>query len=147
MSRRRADGLTQDDARAARGLDALDGPSAAAAGSVDAAEAVAHQGLEKLADPGFKPPSGDPVRVEQELQRVYDQLMKCGTRPAPFPGAVEAAGIKKTEILWVPYREAWLSLVTAARQGENREAWKAWLAEKRTKMLKELPFDCPSASP
>ena len=48
----------------------------------------------------------------------------------------------KTQILWIPYREAWLSLVAQARPGANREAWKAWLAEKRTKMLKELAEDC-----
>ena len=69
--------------------------------------------------------------------------MKCKKdKPPSILGEVEAAGIKKTELAWIPYREAWLSLVAEAKQGAKREAWKAWFAEKRTKMLEELRDGC-----
>jgi hypothetical protein len=92
--------------------------------------------LEKLADPAFAPPAGDAAQAERALQQTYDDLMRCmkSKAPPPMAGVPEAPGIKKTELSWVAYREAWLSLVGGAK----RQAWKAWLAEKRTTMLKEL---------
>jgi hypothetical protein len=99
--------------------------------------------LEQLANPAFTPPAGDAALAERDLQQSYDDLMKCKKKAPPgFPGGIEAEGIKKTERSWIPYREAWISLVAEARPFAKREAWKAWLAEKRTKMLKDLAGGC-----
>jgi hypothetical protein len=98
--------------------------------------------LEHLADPTFTPPAGDAAAAERDLQETYDRLMKCKKTGPAYPGGVGADGIKKTELLWLPYREAWLSLVAEARPTAKRDAWKAWLTAKRTAMLRELKDGC-----
>jgi hypothetical protein len=97
--------------------------------------------LEQLADPSFSPPKGDAVRTERALQSAYDRVMKCRRGPPPDTGTIDAAGIKATETLWLSYREAWLSLVSAAQPKAPRDRWKAWLSAKRTKMLEDI--GCP----
>jgi hypothetical protein len=104
--------------------------------------------LRNLVDPAFSPPAADAAKVEQELQKAYDDLMKCKKSVPRDSPAVQAQGIQKTELAWLEYRTAWLVLVVEARPGANREAWKAWITEKRTKMLQdlqELAYDCRAA--
>jgi hypothetical protein len=64
--------------------------------------------------------------------------MKCKKSVPRDSLAVQAQGVQKTELAWLEYRTAWLALVAEARPGANRGAYKAWITERRTKMLKDL---------
>jgi hypothetical protein len=68
--------------------------------------------LAELATPAFTPPTADAAKVELEVNEVYSRLLRCmkGRDPAVvFVGSVSPEGIQRTERLWLPYREAWLS--------------------------------------
>ena len=98
--------------------------------------------LEHLADPAFTPPAGDAAAAERDLQETYDRLMKCKKTRAGLPGRRQRRRDREAELLWLPYREAWISLVTETRPTARRDTWKAWLTAKRTAMLRELKDGC-----
>jgi len=102
-------------------------------------------GLEKLRAPTFIPPAAGATLAERKLNDTYTRLMKCKkSEPAEqrLPGSVTADGIRKTQRLWLAYRDAWLALAAQLRPETNRDAWKAWLTEQRTRMLSELGSGC-----
>lgn len=101
--------------------------------------------LESLANPSWSPAALDAGAVQRELDDTWRALLACmKARPVAvvMPGSVEVEGIRKTQQLWLAYREAWLSLVARARPGAKRDAWKAWLTQSRTKLLVELKDLC-----
>jgi hypothetical protein len=101
--------------------------------------------LESLANPSWIPAVLDAGAAERELNDTWRALLACMKARPPaliMPGSVDVEGIRKTEQLWLSYREAWLSLVARARPGVKREVWKAWLTQQRTKLLVELEGLC-----
>jgi hypothetical protein len=92
--------------------------------------------LEKLSR--RQPPSRRPVefaKAEAELDRVYKKVLE-----GPFSesvGAIYANGIRKTQQLWMAYRDAWI-LLTEKFQPRAMDLWRATLAKERAKTLLAL---------
>jgi hypothetical protein len=104
--------------------------------------------LEKLNDPKFAPTPRSPEVVEKELNEVYGRVLRCiqpsGQKELPeIPGSVTSEGVRKTERLWLPYRDAWVALALKTRPGAPRDLWNAWITEARIQMLRDLESSCP----
>ncbi|MFZ5892359.1 MAG: hypothetical protein ACOY0T_14970 [Myxococcota bacterium] len=95
--------------------------------------------LEKLPDPAFPRADGD-KSTEAELKRLYESAVKNLPQKTDMdlPGQIAAAGVKKTQRIWLQYREAWIALGIKVRPDKPREVWSDVLTRARIAMLKEL---------
>jgi hypothetical protein len=73
--------------------------------------------------------------TERQLNEVYSRIMKD---PTFAYGTVTRDQIRKTERLWLPYREAWVALGAQRYPTVTPESWRTWIAKQRIAMLKDL---------
>jgi len=76
------------------------------------------------------------ARADKELNAVYARLMKPGA--LDDKGTVNADGVKKTQRLWIRYRDAWTAFAAARYPGFSADAVKTWCTDLRTQQLAEL---------
>jgi uncharacterized protein YecT (DUF1311 family) len=101
--------------------------------------------LEQTKSAAFPPKEADVGTAESELNEAYSRIMRCSQlaeMEKVLAGAITREGIRKTQRLWLPYREAWIALGMRVRPGTRREVWQAWITRERTKMLAELTTGC-----
>lgn len=80
--------------------------------------------------------------ADAKLNAVYRKIQQ---RPAEAfmadNGNVEQAGIKKTQLAWLKYRDAWTAFVAAAYPEIPAAAVINWLTQRRVKQLEEFTSD------
>jgi uncharacterized protein YecT (DUF1311 family) len=74
--------------------------------------------------------------ADRALNAAYAKAMKPGA--LGDAGTVRASGVKKTQRLWIPYRDAWVALAALRYPSLSADDVKAWLSEQRTRQLAEL---------
>jgi uncharacterized protein YecT (DUF1311 family) len=82
------------------------------------------------------------AQVNDELNAVY----KAIPRPLEYedvPGMPTAEGVRKTEMVWIRYRDAWVEFGRKKYPQVSAESWKTWLTRDRTEMLKAFLPDKP----
>jgi hypothetical protein len=85
---------------------------------------------------GRLPKGGDMPSADRALNEAYAAAMKPGAL-ADW-GTVRPSGVKKTQRLWIPYRDAWVALAAVRYPKFSADAVKAWLSEQRTRQLADL---------
>ncbi|MBL3676347.1 MAG: DUF1311 domain-containing protein [Alphaproteobacteria bacterium] len=99
--------------------------------------------LERLEDgwaPAFLDPGQALREADSDLNAAYRVVMGCDDF-GPISG-ITADGIRETQRLWIPYRDAWAALAAARWPGAGADAIRAHLIRERTGILKGLQFDC-----
>ncbi len=74
-------------------------------------------------------------KIDRQLNQIYSEIEKNGDFSM---GTVDRAGVKKTQLMWLKYRDAWVAFGKVKYPQVNEDSWKTWLAEKRIKMLQDL---------
>jgi hypothetical protein len=85
---------------------------------------------------GRFPKTGDFKDADRALNEAYAAAMKPGA--LGNWSTVRSSGVKKTQRLWIPYRDAWVALAAARYPKFSGDAVKAWLSEQRTHQLADL---------
>ncbi|MGN7787702.1 lysozyme inhibitor LprI family protein [Niabella sp. 22666] len=77
---------------------------------------------------------------DARLNAVYnDVLMKLRKKPlTDFNTEVNADGLRKTQRLWIPYRDATAALLYAMRPDVKKQQWLNWITEQRIRELAAL---------
>ncbi|MBS0349799.1 MAG: DUF1311 domain-containing protein [Proteobacteria bacterium] len=89
--------------------------------------------FEKGQLPQFSQEQAD--KLDQDLNSIYKKIQ----RDSQFTmGSIDRAGVKKTQLQWLKYREAWVEFGKQKYPKVTPESWRAWLTKKRVKMLQEL---------
>jgi len=74
------------------------------------------------------------AEADRELNRTYRQIQS----DSEFSyGTVTRDGIKKTQRLWLKYRDAWVAFGRHKYPAVSPDLWKVWLNRERTKMLSD----------
>jgi hypothetical protein len=74
-------------------------------------------------------------KIDRQLNQVYQEIEKNSDFSM---GTVDRAGVKKTQLMWLKYRDAWVAFGKVKYPQVDEDSWKTWLAEKRLKMLQDL---------
>ena len=53
-------------------------------------------------------------------------------------GEVTSDGVRETQRLWLPYRDAWVAFAATRYPDTPADAWRAWLSNSRAKALTEI---------
>jgi hypothetical protein len=85
---------------------------------------------------GRFPTTADFEDADRALNAAYAKAMKPGA--LGDSGTVRPSGVKKTQRLWIPYRDAWVALAAVRYPKLSADGVKAWLSEQRTGQLAEL---------
>lgn len=83
---------------------------------------------------GKLPPKDDFAEADKALNKTYNDLLK-DTHPSE-DSTVTPEGVRKTERLWLEYRDAWAVFGILRYPTTNAEDWKAWAARARIATLK-----------
>lgn len=75
------------------------------------------------------------VNADQQLNIVYKQIE--GNKDFAV-GTIDRSGVKRTQILWLNYRDAWIAFGKIKYPQVDADSWKTWLTDKRLKMLQDL---------
>lgn len=97
-------------------------------GLVDALELLA-----KKSPPAAK--AEDFKAADAELNKAYSSIMK--KKDFEY-GTVTRDGIRDTQRLWIPYRDAFVALAAKAEPAVPADAWRAWLTKQRIEMLRDF---------
>ncbi len=97
-----------------------------------------------------KLPQGDAAAYatdDRELNAVYAKVLKAAAHEAgesfgPL-GTIDPAGIRKVEVAWLRYRDAWVVFGASRYPPVAKAAWLGFLTRQRTKALKALMGDEP----
>ena len=94
--------------------------------------------FEKGDRPSEKP--GDFAPADKALNAAYRQVratLDAGKGKDGFGeyGTIDGDGVRETQRLWLPYRDAWVAFATARYQDTAADTWRAWLTRTRTKAL------------
>ncbi|AMP88997.1 lysozyme inhibitor LprI family protein [Legionella pneumophila] len=74
--------------------------------------------------------------LDKQLNRIYKKLM---ADTSSFQDTtITKEGIKKTEIAWIKYRDAWIQLARAKCPKISAESWQVLLIQDRIKLLNEI---------
>jgi uncharacterized protein YecT (DUF1311 family) len=93
---------------------------------------------------GRFPTDGDVKKADAELNAMYQRVMKEVAEAEQknpdsiFLGAVTREGIRKTEVLWLRFRDAWVKFGTVRYPKVPENTWKTWATTKRLAQLKEI---------
>jgi hypothetical protein len=101
--------------------------------------------LEQLRTPAFPPPTSDGKNAERALRAVFTRVTTCkgmAERARLIPGSVTAEGVRKTQLLWIPYRAVWGVLAAKVQPELPRESVEEWLTAERAQQLQELSVAC-----
>ena len=74
----------------------------------------------------------DVKKADAALQSKFSETQ---TKSLPHESTATAAGIRKTQRLWLQYREAWIALGKARYPNVRVASWKSWAAQERVVML------------
>jgi uncharacterized protein YecT (DUF1311 family) len=74
-------------------------------------------------------------KLDQDLNVIYQQIQNNSDFSI---GSIDRSSVKKTQLQWLKYRDAWVQFGKTKYPQVPPESWKAWLTEKRLKTLKEL---------
>lgn len=73
--------------------------------------------------------------ADQQLNQVFQQIEK----DAHFAvGTIGREGVRKTQLAWLKYRDAWLEFGKHKYPQVSPDSWKAWLTQTRIEMLQNL---------
>ena len=77
---------------------------------------------------------------DARLNSVYnDVLVKLRKKPlTDFNAEVNADGLRRTQRLWIPYRDATAALLYAMRPDVKKQQWLNWITEQRIRELAAL---------
>jgi uncharacterized protein YecT (DUF1311 family) len=53
-------------------------------------------------------------------------------------GTIDADGVRETQRLWLPYRDAWVAFAATRYPDTPADAWRAWLTRQRTQALGDI---------
>jgi len=81
-------------------------------------------------------PHADFTAADALLNSLYSKLLKSAGRPEM--GTVTADGIRQTERLWIPYRDAWTKFGQTKYPATRAESWQTWSTQQRIAQLKDL---------
>ena len=87
----------------------------------------------KQFESGKLPPHADFARADQRLNAIYRKIMQ--RKDWSDEGTITSDGIRKTEKLWITYRDAWVGFAASRYSDSSASDWKAWLTEQRIKQL------------
>ena len=87
----------------------------------------------KQFESGKLPPHADFARADQRLNAIYRKIMQ--RKDWSDEGTITADGIRKTEKLWITYRDAWVGFAASRYPDSSASDWKAWLTEQRVEQL------------
>lgn len=74
--------------------------------------------------------------LDRQLNSIYKKLM-ADTTSFQYT-TITKEGIKKTEIAWIKYRDAWIQLARVKCPKISAESWQALLIQDRIKLLNEI---------
>lgn len=77
----------------------------------------------------------DDRNADARLNAVYAKALKAG---GPGMGTVTPEGIRKTQRLWIPYRDQWVVFGRQKYPSVAQESWKTWVTEQRIKQLQDF---------
>jgi hypothetical protein len=77
------------------------------------------------------------VSADAELNSVYVALRNEGDLNS---GSITMAGIRRTELAWIKYRDPWVNFGRVKYPSVPAAAWKTWLTRERIKMLREIGY-------
>ncbi len=78
---------------------------------------------------------GQTTQYDHELNQVYQYIEKN----THFSyGTISRQGIKKTQLAWLKYRDAWVDFGKTKYPQIDPQSWQTWLTKKRITMLQEL---------
>ncbi len=83
--------------------------------------------------PNYSPDQA--VNFDQALNKMYQQIEENKDFSV---GTVDRLSVKKTQLEWLKYRDAWIEFGKMKFPQVSEDSWKAWLTEKRIKMLQDL---------
>jgi uncharacterized protein YecT (DUF1311 family) len=94
--------------------------------------------FEKGARPDEK--AGDFATADKALNAAYRATratLDAGMDKDGFGeyGTIDADGVRETQRLWLPYRDAWAAFAATRYPDTPADAWRAWLSRTRTKAL------------
>jgi hypothetical protein len=75
------------------------------------------------------------AQYDDQLNQVYRQIQQ--NKDFSY-GSVSPQGIKKTQLAWLKYRDAWIDFGKVKYPQISSESWQVWLTQKRVQMLQEL---------
>lgn len=81
-------------------------------------------------------PHADFATADALLNSAYSKLMKSG--PQIVPGAPTVDGVRQTERLWIPYRDAWTKFGQTRYPATRADSWQTWSTQQRIEQLKDL---------
>jgi hypothetical protein len=76
--------------------------------------------------------AGDRKKAEEAMQAKFAATQ--AKEPHKW-GTVTSEGIRKTQPLWISYRDAWVALGKARWPKVSADSWKTWAAQERVVML------------
>ena len=82
------------------------------------------------------PPTGDAIAADRELNLLYREILQA-LRGKTY-GSITLEGVRKTQRLWLIYRDEFIRFSLARYPGTKQEQWLAWLTKKRLEQLREL---------
>jgi uncharacterized protein YecT (DUF1311 family) len=94
--------------------------------------------FEKGDRPGEKP--GDSAAADKALNAAYKRTLAKLASAKSYGafteyGTIDADGVRETQRLWLPYRDAWVAFAAARYPDTPADAWRAWLSNTRGKAL------------
>jgi len=102
--------------------------------------------LDRLRDSTFVPTGADLASFDDnEMTSLLTRVAHCSAMiqsEREVPGAISRSGIRKTQLAWVGYRNAFGSLALKVRPATTRKTWERWLNEQRLRQLRELAQGC-----
>ncbi len=75
------------------------------------------------------------VQYDQQLNALYQQIQKNADYSN---GSITRQGIKKSQLAWLKYRDAWVEFGKVKYSQIDSQSWQIWLTKKRIDMLEEL---------
>jgi len=86
----------------------------------------------------------DYKKADVELNAAYGHVMKSlkpDKNGFTSQGTVNADGVRRSEVAWIKYRDAWVEFGKVKYPNVSADAWRTDLTRERTEFLKELTFE------
>jgi uncharacterized protein YecT (DUF1311 family) len=88
--------------------------------------------------------AADYKKADAELNAAYVHVMKSlkpDENGFTAQGTVKAEGVRRTEVAWIKYRDAWVEFGKVKYPTVSADAWRKALTDERTENLRELTFE------
>jgi uncharacterized protein YecT (DUF1311 family) len=83
-------------------------------------------------------------KADAELNAAYAHVMKAlkpDENGFTSQGTVKAEGVRRTEVAWIKYRDAWVEFGKVKYPQVSADAWRKALTDERTEDLREMTFE------